>query len=524
MPSAQGHLTIMRKAKDGTDGMPGADGQPGEDAIRYWVRLTTDQIVATDITTSTYILGFTKWKQVGQSAMAQTYDGVVTVNIYGTDGSIINTYEYGATYTSSLVPIPVEQTSYVDITYVVDGATIDNRRVSVIRNGENGKDGIQGCILRVSEWAEGVEYHNDQKLTTGTRYLDIAVVTESATEYTVWQCYVTHTSSSTDKPGDSPSWESYWIKFNTMAPIYTPLIMAQNALLRFTQTNQLLVMKGDGTTIAAGMGGGTYPLWVGNPIPSSAPFRVNIDGKMYATNAEITGKIIATSGEIGGFTISSLSLTSTDFEAGGRIVMGGNSGLRAAIGGSSVYPAIANKVAAAFENKTPATSLGSGTETNIAMVVSAQGADNNIAIYTNGGSFACFAMKNRIISNTSTSSIYLDRQDFNVIAINSAQCYLYLPTLGIHDDGHVVRIRRMGNGGVTVRARSCQIINDSGGTTGYMPGIVYDGTSTIAGSSGWTFPSAGDSAEFVWVRDWTRTSGNSTYRGIWVQYKLPQSW
>ena len=48
-----------------------------------------------------------------------------------------------------------------------------------------------------------------------------------------------------------------------MSPIYTPLIVAQYAKLRFAQSNQLLIMDESGKNIIAGMGGGTYPLFLG---------------------------------------------------------------------------------------------------------------------------------------------------------------------------------------------------------------------------------------------------------------------
>ena len=57
--------------------------------------------------------------------------------------------------------------------------------------------------------------------------------------------------------------------------------MAQNALLRFSQTNQLLVMDNDDETIAAGLGGGDYPLWIGATQPNGAPFKVSKDGNAY---------------------------------------------------------------------------------------------------------------------------------------------------------------------------------------------------------------------------------------------------
>ncbi len=152
-------------------------------------------------------------------------------------------------------------------------------------NGEPGKDGLQGCILRQSEWAEGIEYRNDEALTSGTRYLDIAIVTTGANTFNAYKCLKTHTS------GDSipVTNTTYWQKFNSLVPVYTPLIMAQNAILRFMQGNQLLIMRSDNATVAAGLVGGDYPLWVGTATPDNAPFKVSIDGKLHASGAVISG-------------------------------------------------------------------------------------------------------------------------------------------------------------------------------------------------------------------------------------------
>ena len=62
-------------------------------------------------------------------------------------------------------------------------------------NGEPGKNGLQGCILRQSEWAKGIEYRNDEALTSGTRYLDIVIVTTGANTFNAYKCLKTHTSS-----------------------------------------------------------------------------------------------------------------------------------------------------------------------------------------------------------------------------------------------------------------------------------------------------------------------------------------
>ena len=150
---------------------------------------------------------------------------------------------------------------------------------------KTGAQGIDGCILRVSEWAEGVEFHNDEALTTGTRYLDIAVVTTGANTFNAYKCKQTHTSSSSIPVTNT----TYWQPFNNLLPIYTPLIMAQYATLRFTQTNQLLVM--DGNDIVSALGKGDYPLWIGGATAAAAPFKVTKAGKVVATRGQFLGYI-----------------------------------------------------------------------------------------------------------------------------------------------------------------------------------------------------------------------------------------
>lgn len=182
----------------------------------------------------------------------------------------------------------------------------------------NGKQGEDGCIIRTTEWAAGVEYRNDKKLnTTGLRYIDVVVVS-STNPKGRFICKETHKSESSGEKGRPTTTNKYWTALNSMTPIYTPLIMADNAVLQFTQTNRILVMKQDGTTVAAGMGGAEggdndFPLWVGATYAnkSNAPFRVSLNGKLHAEEAYISGTINASAGTFGKLRISGNLFDST---------------------------------------------------------------------------------------------------------------------------------------------------------------------------------------------------------------------
>ena len=162
--------------------------------------------------------------------------------------------------------------------------------------------GIPGLIERTSEWSAGTEYHNDESLTGGIRYLDIVTVTDNTTgNFTMYQCRVTHTSTAANAPNGADSNE--WLKLNQMRPIYTPLIVAKNAVLRFAQTNRILITNSKQQV--QGCFGGVedetngYPLWIGGATAAAAKFKVKYGGQLEATDANITGTINAINGQFG---------------------------------------------------------------------------------------------------------------------------------------------------------------------------------------------------------------------------------
>jgi hypothetical protein len=166
--------------------------------------------------------------------------------------------------------------------------------------GADGKQGIQGCIIRHSEWSKfSVQYRNDESLTSGTRYLDVALVkdSQSPTGWEAYKCKNTHTSSESNAPGTSGG-SSYWEVFSmTASYIFTSLIIAKDASIDFMQGNQLLIKKSDGETVTAGLSGSEkgskVRIWAGAHEPDDAPFRVLESGKFVSTEAEVEGSISA---------------------------------------------------------------------------------------------------------------------------------------------------------------------------------------------------------------------------------------
>ena len=163
--------------------------------------------------------------------------------------------------------------------------------------GEQGKQGLQGCILRQSEWRnDGVEYRNDESLTSGTRYIDVVVKRDNgtATGWRAYKCLQTHTSNVSNGPGNT----SYWIEFGTNSvAVFTGIVIAKNGKITFLQSNQFVIQKDNGT-VTAGMSGSEsgqkIRIWAGSETPDSAPYRVNELGEFVATKANVAGTITAT--------------------------------------------------------------------------------------------------------------------------------------------------------------------------------------------------------------------------------------
>ena len=161
-----------------------------------------------------------------------------------------------------------------------------------------GEQGLQGCIIRTSEWESGTEYRNDSALTGNTtvlRYIDVAFVRNNSTEtgWEAYQCNITHVSSTSLDYTNT----SYWTKVSqNVTGILASFIIAKNAKITFLQGNQLLIQEDDGTITAGASGsnsGDAIRFWAGSQNPDDAPFRVNKKGKLFASGAEIEGDVTA---------------------------------------------------------------------------------------------------------------------------------------------------------------------------------------------------------------------------------------
>lgn len=188
--------------------------------------------------------------------------------------------------------------------------------VVVANFAEAGKMGKNGCIVRNSEgWKSGATYHNDSALTLEQKYIDLIYIEDNNANdgWSVYQCNVTHTAtgSSFDPSATDSDGNRLWIKLSDAGPMYSPLIVAKNAVLKFAQGQQFNLMEGNNIfgSFRWVKNNADYAFWIGGTEGSKATTSITRGGKLTAKDAVITGTIYATSGTIGGLNITESGLS-----------------------------------------------------------------------------------------------------------------------------------------------------------------------------------------------------------------------
>lgn len=86
-------------------------------------------------------------------------------------------------------------------------------------------------------------------------------------------------------------------------------ITAESGKIGKFNLDNLALVTGDTDVTCAGLGGSSQAFWAGSLSMDNALFRVGYDGKLYASDANISGIINSTDGSIGGWKISSNKLS-----------------------------------------------------------------------------------------------------------------------------------------------------------------------------------------------------------------------
>lgn len=272
--------------------------------------------------------------------------------------------------------------------------------VVVANFAEAGKMGKNGCIVRNSEgWKSGATYHNDSALTLEQKYIDLIYIEDNNANdgWSVYQCNVTHTAtgSSFDPSAVDSNNNKLWTKLSDAGPMYCPLIVGKNAVLKFAQGQQFNLMEGNNIfgSFRWVKDDADYAFWIGGTEGSKATTSITRGGKFKTTEADITGKITATSGtfnnvtissgKIAGFAIRGNSLTNDSWENDASVIFrNDNKKCFAGIGGNVLPVETGVRTVARFENEDKTNQWN--IRNNYAMYLSAKNGLYNFAFYGNG--------------------------------------------------------------------------------------------------------------------------------------------
>lgn len=273
------------------------DGKDGDDAERCWlVPSATSVHKSASNALSPTSVSCSVMRQIGSSDAEPVTDMFVTYQSANTNGLSTTEQKYtpggqkSVSASAKLITFRLYRSgSVVNTIATGEGDVLDTVTIPVVSDGTTGPQGLQGCIYRRTKFATGFRYHNDSALTTdGIRYIDLVYIMRDSTmlaSHALWfRCKKTHDSNSDNAPqatntGNEP-WLEYWEPLNTLEPIYTPLLVADDAVITLLQSNQIVVMKEDGSTVNAALGGGKYPFWIGDINPQSGKFCIDDEGRV----------------------------------------------------------------------------------------------------------------------------------------------------------------------------------------------------------------------------------------------------
>lgn len=371
------------------------------------------------------------------------------------------------------------------------------RSVKFIRKGDTGDKGDkgeQGATLRGPQaWSDCAVGYAFKQGAVGEVWKDVVLYNGN-----YYSCIKSHTKTASNYPGSTTDTNNhYWQLGDKIELVATKILLATYALVENLGVTAIEMKDSKGNLL--------FQAKDGNVTCKTGTFE----------------NITVASGKIAGFTISGNGLSNTPFDNDAYVIFRNDAqGAFAGIGGNVLPASSGARAVARFENHDTTDAWGLGA--NYGMLVSAQGAHDNRAMQIDGGSVCGFALKNTIIENNVTSKT-LTRQDYNVIAINTSECVLTLPTMQLYDDGHVIRIKRLGSGALKIKLGYCYTYN--GTSSRYTkPVLVYNQDNKLTGDDTLEFSSVCDAMELVWCRDIKYTIGSTTYYGAWIQYKLPRDW
>ena len=302
-----------QKGDKGDDGEKGDKGDDGEDAVRYWLSpsVTVVKKLASGAVVPA-IVSCGKRKQTGNGPVVEATDAKLKYSV-STD-TTERDYTGGG--------LPSRNVEWIKFfLYSSSNELLDSVTVPVVSDGadgadgKDGADGMAGCIQRQSAWMEGAEYRNDEAQEEWPRYVDCVLFENSGTVsgYDMYLCKATHIASTDNDPRveitGTATESTHWKKMGNLAPVFTPFLVAGSGYIKLFQGNRVLVTDAQGNVYAA-LHGGDIPLWVGSESPDTAPFSVDMSGRLKAMEGIFGGSLEGAEGSFKELTCDSRDTSS----------------------------------------------------------------------------------------------------------------------------------------------------------------------------------------------------------------------
>lgn len=307
-PNTSTFITLTIRASDGTvsdsftiarvgDGVDGKDGADGTDGVNgvdgVWGILSNHAHTVPSSSTgavSNYT-GSGTTIQVFEGSTALTYHTTIansrftvgTPTVSPASAITVGARSGRGTTTCTVADHSAMNNAQdmVQITYPItarraNGTSVTFNLVQTItksKAGEKGEKGDQGeqgpgLIFR-GNWQENETYYRTADRRDAVKYGD-----------NYYLCNINNTT------GVLPTNSTYWTQMNYFDNVATKLLLAEDAFV-----NQTLNVGSGGSKSAGISSVGGVRFWAGSQIPTSAPFRVEEDGSIFASKGTFSGEV-----------------------------------------------------------------------------------------------------------------------------------------------------------------------------------------------------------------------------------------
>lgn len=277
----------------GANGQDGQDGTNGEDAITYWLDLSTTEVVVTkgsSITTPQSVT-IKAYKQIGGNAPTEITTATGTQIKWG-----YNTASPSNT-TTTISSVNTAYT-YVMVHLLVNNVIYDRQTISILKDGKDGADGAdgtdgkdgaqgrQGAALRGPvDWRDQTTSRRwcNGTLTNASYPEDAEFIDIVVFDGTYYKCKTSYNG----KGGTTAPSSTYWTATDKQYEfVSTNILLADNAKIKFSTNNELYLTDNNGNVTAGAAGGNGISFWAGANEPTNAKFKVNYEGEMEATKGK----------------------------------------------------------------------------------------------------------------------------------------------------------------------------------------------------------------------------------------------